>query len=220
MACDFARLGEQVIESAEAGAKVIHIDVMDGRFVPNISIGIPVVAALKPIAEQHDLILDVHLMIVEPERYLADFASAGADVLTVHAEASPHLHRTIQAIHDLDVAAGVALNPATPLSALEEVLPMLQLALIMSVNPGFGGQSYITSASRKISRLAKMIKDCGSQAVIQVDGGIKSHNVAEVAAAGASLLVSGSGVFTSATPVATKMNELNQALALGPSRLV
>ena len=193
---------------------------MDGRFVPNISIGIPIVEALKPIADEHDLILDVHLMIVEPERYLADFAAAGADVLTVHAEVSPHLHRTIQAIHALDVAAGVALNPSTPLSAIEEVLPMLDLALIMSVNPGFGGQSYIESASNKIRRLAQMISNHNSQAVIEVDGGIKSHNVADVAAAGASLLVSGSGVFSKTASVADQLSELNQALAFGKARLV
>ena len=209
-----------MIASANAGAKVIHIDVMDGRFVPNISIGLPIVAALKPIAAEYDLILDVHLMIVEPERYLAEFQAAGADVLTVHVEASPHLHRTVQAIQALDVLAGVALNPATPLSSIEEVLPMIDLALIMSVNPGFGGQAFIESAKNKISRLSKMISDCGSRAIIEVDGGIKSHNVADVAAAGASLLVSGSGVFTSAAPVANKMNELNQALAMGPARMV
>ncbi len=209
-----------MIASAKAGAKVIHIDVMDGRFVPNISIGLPIVAALKPIAAEYDLILDVHLMIVEPERYLAEFQAAGADVLTVHVEASPHLHRTVQAIQALDVLAGVALNPATPLSSIEEVLPMIDLALIMSVNPGFGGQAFIESAKNKISRLSKMISDCGSRAIIEVDGGIKSHNVADVAAAGASLLVSGSGVFTSAAPVANKMNELNQALAMGPARMV
>ena len=209
-----------MIASANAGAKVIHIDVMDGRFVPNISIGLPIVAALKPIAAEYDLILDVHLMIVEPERYLAEFQAAGADVLTVHIEASPHLHRTVQAIQALDVLAGVALNPATPLSSIEEVLPIIDLALIMSVNPGFGGQAFIESAKNKISRLSKMISDCGSRAIIEVDGGIKSHNVADVAAAGASLLVSGSGVFTSAAPVANKMNELNQALAMGPARMV
>ena len=209
-----------MIASANAGAKVIHIDVMDGRFVPNISIGLPIVAALKPIAAEYDLILDVHLMIVEPERYLAEFQAAGADVLTVHVEASPHLHRTVQAIQALDVLAGVALNPATPLSSIEEVLPIIDLALIMSVNPGFGGQAFIESAKNKISRLSKMISDCGSRAIIEVDGGIKSHNVADVAAAGASLLVSGSGVFTSAVPVANKMNELNQALAMGPARMV
>lgn len=209
-----------MIASANAGAKVIHIDVMDGRFVPNISIGLPIVAALKPIAAEYDLILDVHLMIVEPERYLAEFQAAGADVLTVHVEASPHLHRTVQAIQALDVLAGVALNPATPLSSIEEVLPIIDLALIMSVNPGFGGQAFIESAKNKISRLSKMISDCGSRAIIEVDGGIKSHNAADVAAAGASLLVSGSGVFTSAAPVANKMNELNQALAMGPARMV
>lgn len=199
---------------------MIHIDVMDGRFVPNISIGLPVVAALKPIAAEYDLILDVHLMIVEPERYLEPFAAAGADVLTVHVEASPHLHRTIQAIHALDVAAGVALNPATPLQSIEEVLPMIELALIMSVNPGFGGQSYIETATRKIQRLKEMIRESGSQAVIEVDGGIKSHNVAKVAGAGASLLVSGSGVFAPPASVADKLNELNQALAMGSARII
>ena len=206
--------------AAEAGTKVVHIDVMDGRFVPNISIGLPIVEALKPIAQTHDLFLDVHLMIVEPERYLADFQKAGADLLTVHIEASPHIHRTIQAIHGLGIRAGVALNPGTPLSAIEPVLPMVDLALIMSVNPGFGGQSYIDSSTQKIGRLARMIREIGSRAIIEVDGGIKSHNVAEVAAAGASLLVSGSGVFSPAAPVAEKLKELNDALAMGVSKIV
>ena len=209
-----------MIEAAEAGTHVVHIDVMDGRFVPNISIGLPIVQALKPIAQAYDLFLDVHLMIAEPERYLADFQKAGADLLTVHIEASPHIHRTIQAIHDLNILAGVALNPGTPLSAVEEVLPMVDLALIMSVNPGFGGQSYIQSATDKIGRLRKMIRKSGSNAIIQVDGGIKSDNVAEVAEAGGSLLVSGSGVFSSAVSVADNLAALNHALAIGVSKTI
>ncbi|MFT5194487.1 MAG: ribulose-phosphate 3-epimerase [Cellvibrionaceae bacterium] len=193
---------------------------MDGRFVPNISIGLPIVQALKPIAKEYDLLLDVHLMIVEPERYLEAFQRAGADLLTVHVEASPHIHRTIQAIHDLDVLAGVALNPGTPLNSIQEILTMVDLILIMSVNPGFGGQSYIQAATHKIGRLARMILESGSNAIIEVDGGIKSHNVAEVAAAGASLLVSGSGVYSSAVSVADNLKELNQALATAGSRLI
>ncbi|MFK7802946.1 MAG: ribulose-phosphate 3-epimerase [Anaerolineae bacterium] len=220
LASDFAKLGKEVIEAAQAGARVIHIDVMDGRFVPNISIGLPIVQALKPIANEYNLLLDVHLMIVEPERYIEAFHKAGADLLTVHIEASPHIHRTIQAIHDLDILAGVALNPGTPLSSIEEVLPMVDLALIMSVNPGFGGQSYIESATGKISRLARMIQASGSKAVIEVDGGIKSHNVAQVAAAGASLLVSGSGVFSSTSLVADNLNALNYAISMGNSNIV
>ena len=220
LACDFARLGEQVIEAATAGTKVIHIDVMDGRFVPNISIGLPIVEALKPIAKEYDLFLDVHLMIVEPGKYLADFQKAGADLLTVHIEASPHIHRTIQAIHGLGIQAGVAINPGTPLISIEEVLPMVDLALIMSVNPGFGGQSYIEAATKKIGRLAHMIRESGSKAVIEVDGGIKSHNIAKVAAAGASLLVSGSGVFSKSTSVAENLKNLNNALSLGDSNII
>ena len=215
MACDFARLGEQVIESAEAGARVIHIDVMDGRFVPNISIGIPVVAALKPIADQYNLILDVHLMIVEPERYLADFATAGADVLTVHVEASPHLHRTIQAIHGLDVAAGVALNPGTPLSSIEEVLPMVDLALIMSVNPGFGGQSFIPSSLDKVGEAREIIDLSGRDIRLEIDGGIKTNNIAAAAQAGADTFVAGSAIFGSADyakTIAAMRTELEQAV--------
>lgn len=188
--------------------------------MPNISIGLPVVSALKPIADAHDLILDVHLMIVEPEKYLSAFQAAGADNLTVHVEASPHIHRTIQAIHDLGITAGVALNPGTPLSSLEEVLHMVDLALIMSVNPGFGGQSYIESSTSKISRLANMIKASESKAVIQVDGGIKSHNIARVAAAGASLLVSGSGVFSAKTSISENMAQLNQSVQMSSSRII
>ena len=220
LACNFAKLGDEVIEAAQAGAKVIHIDVMDGRFVPNISIGIPIVHALKPIAQEHDLLLDVHLMIVEPERYLEAFHEAGADQLTVHIEVSPHIHRTVQAIHDLGMLAGVALNPGTPLQSIEEILPAIDTALIMSVNPGFGGQSYIDSATRKITRLAQMIREQGARAIIEVDGGIKKSNVGAVAAAGASLLVSGSGVFSADRSIASSLAELNGALTQSGSKII
>lgn len=209
-----------MVEAAAHGAKVIHIDVMDGRFVPNISIGLPIVSALRPIADEHDLILDVHLMIVEPEKYLSAFQAAGADHLTVHIETSPHIHRTIQAIQGLGMTAGVALNPGTPLVTIHEIIPMVDLALIMSVNPGFGGQSYIESSTGRIQQLSQMIAESGSHAVIQVDGGIKDHNIAQVAAAGASLLVSGSGVFTAKAPIADCMGRLNQAIQMGQAKLV
>ncbi len=213
LAADFARLGEQVTAALLAGAQVIHVDVMDGRFVPNISIGIPIVNALRPLADQYHALLDVHLMIVEPEKYLADFARAGADILTVHVEASPHLHRTVQAIHELGVKAGAAVNPATPLLMLEEILPELDLALVMSVNPGFGGQSYIPASTAKIRRLRQMLDSIGSDAVLEVDGGVKAHNIAEIAAAGADWLVAGSAVFGSdSAAVADAMRQLQQAL--------
>lgn len=220
LAADFTQLGAEVRAAAEAGIDVIHIDVMDGRFVPNISIGIPVVASLRPLADALGLYLDVHLMTVEPERYLAQFAQAGADCLTVHVEASPHLHRTIQAIKELGCQAGVALNPATPVSALEEVLPMLDLALIMTVNPGFGGQQFISSMTRKITRLRHKIEAMHSSAVIEIDGGVKAHNVAEAVQAGAQWLVSGSGVFNQTDPVAANVAALQAEINLGRSKLV
>jgi ribulose-phosphate 3-epimerase len=212
LAADFARLGEQVEEALTAGITHIHVDVMDGRFVPNISIGPLVVAALRPIADAHNGVLDVHLMILEPERYLADFAEAGADYLTVHVETSPHLHRTVQAIHELGVKAGVALNPATSLSALEEILPQIDLALIMSVNPGFGGQSYIPSSTGRIRRLRQMLDAIGSDADLEVDGGVKAFNAAEIAAAGANLLVAGSAVFGGPQTIAQNLQAFDEAL--------
>jgi len=216
LAADFARLGEQVAAALLAGAQVIHVDVMDGRFVPNISIGIPIVKALRPLADQYHALLDVHLMIVEPEKYLADFARAGADILTVHVEASPHLHRTVQAIHALGAKAGAAVNPATPLLMLEEILPELDLALVMSVNPGFGGQSYIPASAAKIRRLRQMMDSIGSDAILEVDGGVKARNIAEIAAAGADWLVAGSAVFGSghsdSAAIAAAMRQLQQAL--------
>ena len=195
LAADFTRLGEQVQEAIEAGAGHIHVDVMDGRFVPNISIGPLIVKALKPLTAETDVLLDVHLMIVEPEKYLAEFAEAGADILTVHVEACPHLHRTVQMIRELGVRPGVTLNPATSLTTLDEVLPDIDLALIMSVNPGFGGQSYIPGSTDKIRRLRGMLDAIGSTADLEVDGGVKVHNTAEIVGAGANVLVAGSAIF-------------------------
>ncbi len=212
LSADFSRLGDQVEQALAAGATIIHVDVMDGRFVPNITIGPLIVQAIRPIATRHGATVDVHLMIVEPERYLADFARAGADILTVHVEASPHLHRTVQAIRELGVRPGVTLNPATPLSALEEILPYVDLALIMSVNPGFGGQSYIPTSTAKIRRLRQMLDAIDSPAELEVDGGIKPDNVAEVTAAGASVLVAGSAVFGGPRTIAENMAALRGAL--------
>lgn len=220
LAADFSNLGQQVRAAAAAGVQVIHIDVMDGRFVPNISIGIPVVKSLRPLADELSLFLDVHLMIVEPERYIDAFKAAGSDLITVHAEASPHLHRSIQAIHELGIKAGVALNPSTPLNVLEHVLHMLDLALIMTVNPGFGGQAYIPEMTAKIETLSRWIAREKLSTVIEVDGGVKAHNIAEIAAAGAHWLVSGSGVFNQKAAVAENVDALNQQIRLRSSRTV
>jgi len=208
LSADFARLGEQVQAAEAAGADWIHVDVMDGHFVPPITIGSLVVEALRPITS---LPLDVHLMIEQPERQLADFAKAGADYLTVHVETCPHLHRTIQQIKELGVKAGVTLNPATPLSALTEILPEVDLVLVMSVNPGFGGQAYIPSSTAKIARLRQMLDDIGSIAEIQVDGGVKAHNAAEIAGAGATVLVAGSAVFNAKASIAENIAALRRA---------
>jgi ribulose-phosphate 3-epimerase len=194
LSADFGRLAEEVKAVEAAGADWVHVDVMDGRFVPNLTIGPVVVEAVRRATR---LPLDVHLMIVEPERYLDAFAKAGASVLTVHVEACPHLHRTLQHIRGLGVRPSVVLNPATSLSAIEEALPFAEMVLVMSVNPGFGGQSFIPEVVPKIRRLRKMIDAAGLKTEIEVDGGINPQTARQVVEAGATVLVAGSAVFGS-----------------------
>ena len=192
LSADFGRLAADVTAVTEAGADWIHYDVMDGRFVPNITVGPDVLAAIKRATS---LPLDVHLMIVEPERHLEAFAKAGADIITVHAEATTHLHRTLQQIRQLGCQAGVSLNPATPIHALTHVMDELDLILLMSVNPGFGGQKFIPDTLRKLEAVQAMISATGRPVHLEVDGGITVQNIAEVCEAGATAIVSGTGIF-------------------------
>ena len=194
LSADFSRLGEEIRAVDAAGADWIHVDVMDGRFVPNITIGPLIVKAIRPLTEKP---LDVHLMIVEPEKYVEDFAKAGADIISVHAEhnASPHLHRTLSQIRELGKKAGVVLNPSTPLDLIEYVLDLCDLILIMSVNPGFGGQSFIPAVVPKIQKLRQMCDERGLDPWIEVDGGLKPNNTWQVLEAGANAIVAGSAVF-------------------------
>ena len=192
LSADFSRLGEEVRAVADAGADWIHIDVMDGRFVPNITIGPLVVEAVKKVTT---LPLDVHLMIENPDRHIRNFANAGADLITVHVETALHLNRTLQRIKEQGLRAGVVLNPSTPLSSLEWVLEYADLVLIMSVNPGFGGQSFIPNTLQKISALKEMLEAKYPDVQIQIDGGVKAHNISAIAAAGADVFVAGSAIF-------------------------
>lgn len=212
LSADFARLGEEIRAVEAAGADWIHVDVMDGHFVPNITIGPLVVEAARRSTR---LPLDVHLMIAHPERYVADFAKAGADTIAVQAEACLHLDRTIQLIRQCGAKPGVVLNPATPLSSLEWVLDQLDLVLIMSVNPGFGGQSFIPAALPKIRALREMLTRSGSRALIEVDGGVNPQTLADVAAAGADVFVAGSAIFGSPDYTAT-IRRFREILAQSP----
>lgn len=208
LSADFARLGEQVAEAAQGGADYIHVDVMDGHFVPNITIGPLIVEAIRPITS---LPLDVHLMIEAPERYVGDFAQAGADIITVQWEACPHLHRVIQAIKDLGVKAGVAVNPATPVASLADILADLDLVLIMSVNPGFGGQTFIPNTIRKLHALRHMMGEQEASCEVEVDGGINAETAPTVVAAGAEVLVAGSAVFNRKASVAENIAALRKS---------
>jgi len=192
LSADFASLGEDVKKAERSGAQYLHIDVMDGAFVPSLSLGFPVIKSIRRVT---NLVFDVHLMICDPDHYIGEFAAAGADMITVHAEACPHLNRTIASIKENGCKAGVALNPATPLTGLSYILDDLDMVLLMTVNPGFGGQKYIESCTRKIRGLKRMISERGLEIDIEVDGGIKLDNVQKVLEAGANVIVAGSAVF-------------------------
>ncbi len=211
LSADFARLGDEVRAIAAAGADYVHVDVMDGHFVPNITIGPLVVDGLRPVT---DIPFDVHLMIENPDLYIPEFARVGSDIITVHQEAVAHLHRTVQLIKSFGKKAGVSINPATPVSTLEVILEDIDLVLIMSVNPGFGGQSFIESCIPKIEELRQMIDACGLQIELEVDGGVKLDNIGRIAAAGADVFVAGSAVF-GADDYATTIAGLKENAAKG-----
>lgn len=211
LAADFLHLGANVEEAIQAGADFIHVDVMDGHFVPNLSIGVPVVQALKPLSLRTGVPLDVHLMIEKPENLLEAFAKAGANILTVHVEACPDLRGTLRHIHDLGVKAGVSLRPATLLSAIEPMLGDVDRVLVMSVNPGFGGQAYIPFSTRKVADLRRMLDARGLTAEIGVDGGVGPKNAREIVGAGADVLIAGTSVFNRKTSIAESMRRLREA---------
>jgi ribulose-phosphate 3-epimerase len=200
LSADFANLAKDIEMINQSGADWFHMDIMDGVFVPNISFGIPVVEAVKKLAKKP---LDVHLMIVQPEKYINAFKTAGADLLNVHYEACTHLHRTVEEIHNSDMKAGVTLNPHTPVALLEDIIEIVDLVLIMSVNPGFGGQSFIENTYSKIEKLRNLIEKKNSKALIEVDGGVSTANSAQLYEAGADVLVSGSFIFKSDNPEET-----------------
>jgi ribulose-phosphate 3-epimerase len=204
LSADFTRLAEEISAVKEGGARVLHVDVMDGHFVPNITIGLPVV---KSIRKATDLIIDAHLMIEEPGRYAIEFARAGADMVSVHVEADAHLHRTVSALKDAGAKAGVALNPGTALDTLHEILPYVDFVLLMSVNPGFGGQSFVPTMLEKLRRLKSIIEERSLPVQIEIDGGIDATNIKEIVAAGADIVVAGSAVYGGGNP-ATAVRQL------------
>jgi len=197
LSADFSRLGDEIRSVRAGGAGVLHFDVMDGRFVPNITIGLPVLRSIRKVT---DMTIDTHLMIVEPGRYAAEFAKAGANMVSVHVEADPHLNRTLSSIREAGAKAGVAVNPATPLVDLEEALPSADFVLLMSVNPGFGGQKFIPTVLNKLRRLRRMIDDARLPVKIEIDGGIDAENINEIVEAGAEIIVAGSAVFGGGKP--------------------
>ncbi len=210
LSADFARLGEEIATVEKAGASLLHVDVMDGRFVPNITIGLPVV---KAISRATRLPIDAHLMIVEPGRYAEQFVKAGAQMVSIHIEADPHAHRTLSGIRQAGALAGLAINPATPLSAVDEAIKFADYVLIMSVNPGFGGQEFIPESLDKVRRLRKMIDERSLKTRVEIDGGINSENIAEVTSAGAEIIVSGSAIFGAKDP-AIALRQLREATVL------
>ena len=212
LSADFSRLGEQIAEAAVGGADYIHMDIMDGHFVPALTFGPMVVKAVR---RWTDITLDIHMMVEEPELYIDELAEAGADSLTVHAEAATHLYRVVQQIKDAGMRAGVALNPATPLSTITEVLHDLDLLLIMSVNPGFGGQPFIPASVDKIERARKVLDDAGLATELEVDGGIGPDTAGSVAAAGAQVLVAGSAVYGNPTGIAAAITGIREAANTG-----
>ena len=199
LSADFTRLAEEIASVRRGGAKILHVDVMDGHFVPNITIGLPVVKSLRAAT---DMTIDTHLMIEEPGRYAVEFVKAGADMVSVHVEADAHLQRTLTAVRDAGAKAGVAINPATPIECLTEALPFADFILLMSVNPGFGGQKFIPTMLDKLRRLRDMIALSGTSTLIEIDGGIDAENIGEIAAAGANIVVAGSAVFSQDDPAA------------------
>ena len=207
LSADFAKLGEDVKAAADAGAQWIHIDVMDGAFVPNISLGFPLIKSLR---KETDKVFDVHLMIEEPGRYISEFAEAGADLITIHVEAAKHLHRAVQQVKAAGCKVGISLNPATPLCALDHILDEIDMVLIMTVNPGYGGQAYIDAMDQKIRDLRKMADERGLDLDIEVDGGVTADNIAHIKECGANIFVAGSAVFNG--DIETNVKKLLEAM--------